>query len=118
VVKGLEAEQAWDVCFLAIDPLRAETIRFTAPYAVIEGVYMVAGDSPLKANADVDHPNVRVGVVVGSAYDLFLSRELKHATIVRAAGIAAVMDLWDGGELDAVAGVKPPPAACARSSTT
>jgi polar amino acid transport system substrate-binding protein len=111
VVKGLEIEQAWDVCFLAIDPLRAETISFTAPYAVIEGVYMVAGDSPLKGNADVDHPNVRVGVVVGSAYDLFLSRELKHATIVRSAGIAAVMGLWDGGELDAVAGVKPPLAA-------
>jgi len=111
VVQGLEADQAWDVCFLAIDPLRAETIRFTAPYAVIEGVYMVALDSPLKVNADVDRANVRVGAAVGSAYDLFLSRELKHATIVRAAGLAAVMDLWDRGELDVVAGVKPPLAA-------
>jgi polar amino acid transport system substrate-binding protein len=115
VVKGLEADSAWDVCFLAIDPLRAETIRFTAPYAVIEGVYMVARDSPLKGNVDVDHPNVRVGVVVGSAYDLFLSRELKHATIVRSAGISAVMAQWDGGELDAVAGVKPPLAALSAS---
>ena len=107
VVQGLEADAAWDVCFLAIDPLRAQTITFTAPYVVIEGVYMVAGDSPLHAGAEVDRAGQRVGVIVGSAYDLFLSRALKHATIVRAAEIGPVMALWDAGELDVVAGVKP-----------
>jgi polar amino acid transport system substrate-binding protein len=107
VVQGLEADAAWDVCFLAIDPLRAQTIAFTAPYVVIEGVYMVAGDSPLRAQADVDRAGQRVGVIVGSAYDLFLTRALHHATIVRAAEIGPVMALWDSGELDVVAGVKP-----------
>ena len=107
VVQGLEADEAWDVCFLAIDPLRAQTITFTSPYVVIEGVYMVAGDSAPRAQADVDRAGHRVGVVVGSAYDLFLTRALKQATIVRAAEIGAVMALWDGGELDVVAGVKP-----------
>src|SRR5258706_1759513 len=76
VVEGLKS-QAWDACFLAIDPLRAADISFTAPYAVIEGVYLVAEASPIESNAEVDHPGVRVGVIVGSAYDLFLSRELK-----------------------------------------
>jgi len=106
VVAGI-ASDAWDVCFLAIDPKRAADIAFTAPYAVIEGVYLVAQASPVRSNADVDRPGTRVGVIVGSAYDLHLSRELKHATIVRAASSDAVMDLWVAGKLDAIAGVKP-----------
>ena len=106
VVAGV-ATDAWDVCFLAIDPLRAAEITFTAPYAVIEGVYLVAEASSVRSNAEVDRPGTRVGVIVGSAYDLHLSRELKHATIVRAASSDAVMDLWAEGKLDCVAGVKP-----------
>jgi polar amino acid transport system substrate-binding protein len=106
VVAALKA-QAWDVCFLAIDPLRAEEISFTAAYAVIEGVYMVAEASPVRSNAEIDRPGTRVGVIRASAYDLYLSRELKQATIVRAASAAAVMELWVAGKLDAVAGVKP-----------
>ncbi len=113
VVQGIEVDEAWDVCFLAIDPLRAQSITFTAPYVVIEGVYMVAGESLLRAQAEVDRAGHRVGVVVGSAYDLFLTRALKQATIVRAAEIGAVMTLWDAGELDVVAGVKPQLAAMA-----
>jgi polar amino acid transport system substrate-binding protein len=113
VVQGLEVDEAWDVCFLAIDPLRAQTINFTAPYVVIEGVYMVASDSSLRARADVDRAGQRIGVIVGSAYDLFLTRALQHATIVRAAEIGPLMALWDGSELDVVAGVKPQLAAMA-----
>jgi polar amino acid transport system substrate-binding protein len=104
VVEGLKSK-AWDVCFLAIDPLRAADIGFTAAYAVIEGVYLVAEASPVKSNAEIDRAGTRVGVIVASAYDLHLSRELKQATIVRAASSNAVMDLWVAGKLDAVAGV-------------
>src|SRR5206468_2451405 len=100
VVEGLKAA-AWDVCFLAIDPKRAVDIAFTAPYVAIEGVFMVADTSSLLRNTDVDRAGTHVGVVVGSAYDLYLTRELKHAAIVRAANAAAVMDLWIGGKLDA-----------------
>jgi len=106
VVSGLKSA-AWDVCFLAIDPLRATDISFTPPYVVIEGVYMVADASPVRGNAEVDRQGTRIGVIVGSAYDLFLTRELKQATLMRAADAAAVMDLWVAGNLDAVAGVKP-----------
>ena len=113
VVDGLKSA-AWDVCFLAIDPLRAADISFTAAYAMIEGVYMVAGASPIRGNADVDRSGLRVGVVTGSAYDLFLTRELKQASLVRAAGIDAVVDLWVAGKLDCVAGVKPQLEAIAR----
>jgi polar amino acid transport system substrate-binding protein len=106
VVEGLKSK-AWDVCFLAIDPIRAADIIFTPPYVVIEGVYMVANDSPMRSNADVDRPGKRVGVIVGSAYDLFLTRELKQATIVRAPDAAAVTALRIAGKVDAVGGVKP-----------
>src|SRR5437660_12804939 len=69
VVDALKSH-AWDVCFLAIDPVRGAHISFTAPYAVIEGVYLVANDSPIHRNAEVDRADTRVGVIVGSAYDL------------------------------------------------
>ncbi len=106
--------RAWDVCFLAIDPLRAAEISFTSPYVVIEGVYLVADASPIRSNAEVDRPGTRVGVIVASAYDLYLSRASKHATIVRAATSGAVMDLWVAGKLDCVAGIKPQLEAVAR----
>lgn len=113
VVEGLKSA-AWDICFLAIDPLRAADISFTAPYVVIEGVYLVADGSPIRSNADVDRAGTRVGVIVGSAYDLFLSRELKHATLVRAPGIEGVVDLWTAGKLDSIGGVEPQLEAIAR----
>ena len=72
-----------DICFLAIEPARAAEIAFTAPYVLIEGVYAVPRESPLTTVADVDSEGVRIGVKDGSAYDLFLTRTLRHATIVR-----------------------------------
>jgi polar amino acid transport system substrate-binding protein len=113
VFEGLKSG-AWDICFLAIDPSRAAEIAFTDAYVVIEGVYMVATESAARTNEDVDCAGTRVGVITGSAYDLFLSRELKHASIVRAPSIDAVMDLWNARAVEAVAGVKPQLAAEAR----
>lgn len=72
-----------DICFLAIEPAREAGIAFTAPYVVIEGVYAVPKDSPFTQAADVDRAGVRIGVNRGSAYDLFLSRTLRHASVVR-----------------------------------
>ncbi|MGW7432317.1 transporter substrate-binding domain-containing protein [Streptomyces sp. NPDC054861] len=72
-----------DLCFLAVDPAREAEVAFTAPYVVIEGVYAVPQDSPLVTVDDVDRPGVRVGVKRGSAYDLHLSRTLRHASVVR-----------------------------------
>lgn len=105
VVEGA-AKDAWDVAFTAVDPKRAETIVFSAPYLVIEGDYMVRKDSPIQRNADVDRPGVRVAVSKGSAYDLFLSRTLKHAELVRIADPATVADRMVSQSLDVVAGVK------------
>lgn len=72
-----------DLCFLAVDPAREAEVAFTAPYVVIEGVFVVRQDSDFAKPADVDRPGVRIGVKRGSAYDLFLSRTLQHASVVR-----------------------------------
>ena len=101
-----------DVVFLAIEPVRAAEIDFTAPYVIIEGVYMVPKESSLKTVADVDREGVRIGVNKGSAYDLFLTRSLKAAKLMR--GDSGI-DLFVADKLEAAAGVKQPLVAYAKS---
>ncbi len=98
---------AWDVAFLAADPARAEEIVFTAPYLEIDTTYLVPAGSPLRAVADVDRDGVRVAVSDKSAYDLFLTRTLKRAQLVRAPGVNASVDLFFADKLDVLAGLKP-----------
>jgi len=105
VVAGQKAG-AWDIAFVAIDPARAAELYFTAPYVVIEGSYLVPDRSTIRANAEVDRAGVRVVVGAGSAYDLFLTRELKQATLVRAPTSPAVTDMLVAQNLDVAAGVK------------
>ena len=105
----------WDVGFLAIDPHRAEHIAFGPPYVLIEGTYLVAADSPLKDIEDVDRPGIRIAVGLGSAYDLYLGRNLKQAVRVQAPTSMAAVDLYLHDRLDAVAGVRQPLEAYARS---
>jgi len=94
-----------DVCFLAIDPGRADSVAFTAPYAVIEGVFAVPSDSPITTTADVDVDGIRVGVAEGSAYDLYLSRTLKHARVVRGSDGVTV---FAEQRLEVAAGIRQP----------
>ena len=104
---------AWDVAFLAIEPVRAAEIAFTAPYVLIEGVYLVPKDSPLKTVADVDRAGVRIGVNRNSAYDLYLTRTLKNATLVRSEdGVESFVK----DKLEASAGVKQPIVAYAKTN--
>ncbi len=98
-------EQA-DIGFFAVDPKRGEGIHFTAPYVLIEGRYLVRNDSPLQANEQVDHTGIRLVVGKGSAYDLFLTREIKAATLERAPTSPAVVDFFIEHGADVAAGVK------------
>lgn len=95
-----------DFGFFAIDPIRGADIAFTAPYVLIEGYYMVRDDSPISANAQVDAGANRVVVGNGSAYDLFLTRELKQATIVRAPSSQAVVATFLEQGAEVAAGVR------------
>lgn len=98
---------AWDVAFLAADPGRADQIIFTEPYLEIDSTYLVPAASPLRTPADVDRQGVRVAISDKSAYDLFLTRNLKHAQLVRAPGPGPSVELFFMDELDALAGIRP-----------
>jgi polar amino acid transport system substrate-binding protein len=94
------------VGFFAIDPVRGEGLHFSPPYVQIEGAYMVRSDSPLRSNAEVDQAGTRVTVGAGSAYDLFLTRHLQQAAIVRAPSSPTVVDVFMAQQLEVAAGVK------------
>ncbi|MBI3348003.1 MAG: ABC transporter substrate-binding protein [Burkholderiales bacterium] len=95
-----------DVGFFAIDPARAATTEYSAAYVQIEGAYLVRNESPLRSNDEVDRPGVRVAVGARSAYDLYLTRELRAASIARAPTSPAVVDFFVAEQLDVAAGVK------------
>ena len=99
-----------DVGFIAIEPARSAQVDFSPPYVIIQGTYMVRKDSPLKDVDDVDRPGIRIGVGLASVYDLYLTRTLKHATLVRAkvGGAAAGIPVFLDQHLDAAAGVREP----------
>ena len=99
---------AWDIAFLAIDPARAAEIAFTAPYVLIEGTYLVPADSPLRTVADVDRDGVRIAVGDKSAYDLYLTRTLRRARLVRAPTSSGAIDVFVQEKLEAAAGVRQP----------
>jgi polar amino acid transport system substrate-binding protein len=96
----------WDIGFLAIDPLRAQDIIFSPPYVVIEGSYLVRANSPLKRVEEVEAPGIRVVVGKGSAYDLFLKRTLKQASLIEAPTSAAALDVFLNQGFDVAAGVR------------
>jgi polar amino acid transport system substrate-binding protein len=97
---------AWDVGYVAIDPQRGRDMIQSPAYVVIEGSYLVPADSPIRSNADVDREGNRIVVGKGSAYDLFLTREIKRAMLVRAPTSPQVVDVMLRDKLEVSAGVK------------
>jgi polar amino acid transport system substrate-binding protein len=104
-VVAVAKNDVFDVAFMAVDPLRAD-VSFTAPYVLIEGGYMVRKDSPLTSVEQVDVAGIRLTVGDRSAYDLYLSRTIKHAEIVRAVTSNDAIDLFIAKGYDVAAGVK------------
>jgi polar amino acid transport system substrate-binding protein len=98
---------AWDIAFLASEAERANEIAFTNAYLEIEATYLVPAGSPIRSIADVDREGVRIAVADKSAYDLFLSRTLKRAQLVRAQGIDGSYNLFVEQKLDVLSGLKP-----------
>lgn len=105
-----------DIGFLAIDPKRAEDLEYTAPYVTIEGTYLVPASSPLRDVDDVDSNGVRIAAGRNTAYDLHLSRELRHAQLVHYPSSAAAIEAALAGETDVAAGVRQPLLAAASQS--
>jgi len=99
-------KNVWDVAFFAIDPKRGEEVAYSAPYVIIEGGYAVPVSSPIKAIDEVDRDGVRIAVSNRSAYDLYLSRNLKQAKLVRAPSPQASFELFAKERIPVLAGVK------------
>lgn len=108
---GELADQAennvWDIGLIGAEPQRAAKISFTAAYVEIEATYMVPANSPIKSIADVDKPGVRICVSARSAYDLWLERNIKHATLVRTDGLKGAFEMYLQGGVDCLAGLRP-----------
>ena len=97
----------WDIGMIGAEPARAERIAFSAAYVEIEATYLVPDGSPFGAVEDVDRDGVRIAVSGRSAYDLFLTRSLQHAELIRAQGVSGAAELFVRDELDALAGLRP-----------
>ena len=105
VVEAVKDAQV-DIAFVAIDPVRGADMLQTPPYVIIEGAYLVRNDSPIKANEEVDRPGNRIAIGNGSVYDLYLTREIKAATLLRAPTSPTVVDFFVAQNLEVAAGVK------------
>jgi polar amino acid transport system substrate-binding protein len=97
---------SWDIAFLAIDPAHSQRFAFTSPYIVFEGTYVVRDDSPNRNALDLDREGARIAVAEGATYDLYLTRTLRHARIVRLPTFKLALETFLSDELDAVAGLK------------
>jgi polar amino acid transport system substrate-binding protein len=97
----------WDIGLIGAEPARAEKIAFTPAYVEIEATYLVPAGSPLQKIEDVDKPGVRIAVTARSAYDLWLERNIRHATLVRSDSLASAAEKFARDRLDALAGLRP-----------
>jgi len=105
-VSAAASKDVWDVAFLAGDPERAREITFTAAYIVINGTYVVRKDAAYSSADQIDRDGVRIAVSGNSTYDLFLTRNLKHATIVRAGSPPEAAAVFQSQKLEVCAGVQ------------
>ena len=98
---------AWDVAFVGFSPERAKEWDFVALHLQIEFGYLVPPGSPISEMADVDRVGVRVAVQEKSQPDVFISRTLKNATLVRGPSLAATLDMLASGKADVIFSIKP-----------
>lgn len=105
--QGDAAADAWDIAFMGAEPARAAVIAFTAAYVEIESTFMVPPGSPLQSIDEVDRPGVRIAVAARAAYQLYLTRTLKHAELQLAEGLEGSFNLFAERGLEALAGLKP-----------
>jgi len=101
------SDNVWDIGLIGAEPARAEVMDFTAAYVEIDATYLVPKDSSFKTVEDVDSDGTRIAISGRSAYDLYLTRALKHAELIRSQGISGAVDIFTNENLDALAGLRP-----------
>jgi polar amino acid transport system substrate-binding protein len=98
---------AWDIGLIGAEPQRAEKIAFSPAYCEIEATYLVPAGSPITAISEVDRPGIRIAVTARSAYDLWLERNIRHATLVRTESLDAALKRFVDEKLEVLAGLRP-----------
>jgi polar amino acid transport system substrate-binding protein len=98
---------AWDIGLIGAEPQRAEKIAFTPAYCEIEATYLVPAGSPISSIAEVDRPGVRIAVTARAAYDLWLERNIRHATLVRTESLDAALQRFKAEGMEVLAGLRP-----------
>ena len=106
-VADLAEANVWDVAILAIEQARAEKIAFSPAITEIEATYVVHKDSKLQSVAQVDAPGVRISVPDKAGYELYLTRTIRNATLIRSKGTPAAIELFNQRRADALAGLRP-----------
>jgi polar amino acid transport system substrate-binding protein len=101
------AEGVWDIGLIGAEPARAEKIAFSPAYVEIASTYLVPAGSPLQTIADVDRPGIRIAVTARTAYELWLTRHIRHAELVKSESLDAALEQFVAKGLDALAGLKP-----------
>ncbi|MGB6446995.1 MAG: transporter substrate-binding domain-containing protein [Xanthobacteraceae bacterium] len=107
VLADAAGTNAWDIGLIGAEPARAEKIAFTAAYCEIEATYLVPEKSPFKSAAEVDQTGVRISVKRGTAYDLWLERNIKHATVLRSDTADGPLNQFVADKLEAMASLRP-----------
>ncbi len=100
-------EDLWDIGNIGAEPERAKTIAFTPAYVEIEATYLVPAESPIQSIDEVDRDGVRIAVSARSAYELWLTDNIRHAELVLAQGIDASINTFVEQKLEALAGLRP-----------
>jgi polar amino acid transport system substrate-binding protein len=106
MTEGLK-KGGWDVAFMAYEPAREAEVAFAGAFAEVDSTYLVPAGSPLRNASEVDREGVRIAVSAGGGNDLFLSRTIKRAQLVRATGGSATLKMFVADKLEAYAGLKP-----------
>ncbi len=107
VLADAASEDVWDIGLIAAEPARAETIKFSAAYVEIEATYMIRRGLDLKQIDEVDQNGIKIGVAGRSAYDLYLTRTIENAGLVRGEGLGGAVELFAEGKVDVLAGLRP-----------
>jgi polar amino acid transport system substrate-binding protein len=100
-------DDVWDIGLIGAEPARAKKIAFSPAYVEIASTYLVPAGSPLQTIAEVDRPGIRIAVTARTAYELWLSRHIRHAELVKSESLDAALEQFVAEKLDALAGLKP-----------
>ena len=100
-------DDVWDIGNIANESERAKSITFSYPYTLIESTFLVRESSKINLFQDVDKPGVRIAVAERSAYDLWLTENIKNAELIRAKSIDLSFKIFEDNSYEVLAGLKP-----------